>query len=104
MTEAYVGERHEFPAVCAAVDSHYREAMRTVKTTCLMQLTPRYIRNYSTTDGTNQTRRCSVCREVKPFDQFNRSKSNPFGREHACRQCRADMYAKRRARLSARAA
>lgn len=47
----------------------------------------------------NHTQECSRCREVKPLDDFHRSKGRPNDRHPQCKDCRSDLgKAERRAR------
>lgn len=33
-------------------------------------------------------KRCSVCKKVKPLEEFHRNKRNPDGRKYICKKCR----------------
>jgi hypothetical protein len=49
-------------------------------------------------------KRCSVCETEKPFDDFNRNRRQPDGRDYYCKDCRRSYMAQpeRRAKESQR--
>lgn len=38
--------------------------------------------------NTPPVKRCSVCRETKPLEEFGANRSRSDGRQHTCRTCR----------------
>jgi hypothetical protein len=46
-----------------------------------------------------EEKRCSRCKEIKPYNQFYIDNHNPSGRQSFCKPCRKDYTAERRAQF-----
>lgn len=94
---ARVGERTDFPAVCAKTCRTQLSRMAEVGTSCLRSEWPK---PWIVVNTETKERRCAMCEEWKSIYEFHKQPESTFGRGGYCVSCETEYQREYRQRAA----